>query len=220
MELLVNCLFINLKERKDRLEKTLIELEKLNIKGERFNAIKNDNGALGCTLSHIACIEIAIDRNYEQIFICEDDIKIIDENKFLESLKDFNNKIKNWDVVLVSGNNFQPYYKVNVCDSCIKINNCQTTTGYIIKKNYYSKLLQNFKESAKMLVEKNNTKNWAVDVHWKKLQKEDSWFLIIPVNIVQYEGYSDIEKKNINYEDIMKKVDKQKLRNRYGFRLV
>ena len=50
------------------------EFEKLGIEAERVNARKNHNGALGCTFSHIACLQLAKKRNYEHVFICEDDI--------------------------------------------------------------------------------------------------------------------------------------------------
>ena len=74
MDILQNTLYINLEHRVDRKEHVTKELEKIGVKGERFNAIKTKNGAIGCTLSHIKCLEIAKERNYEEVFICEDDI--------------------------------------------------------------------------------------------------------------------------------------------------
>jgi len=59
MELFKNTLYINLHERTDRKEHVEKELEKMNIQGERVEAIRNDVGAIGCSLSHIKCLEIA-----------------------------------------------------------------------------------------------------------------------------------------------------------------
>ena len=59
MNLFENTIFINLEKRKDRLKHVLNEFKKLNIKGERFNAIQSRYGAIGCSLSHIECLEIA-----------------------------------------------------------------------------------------------------------------------------------------------------------------
>ena len=70
MDIFEHTLFINLDHRKDRLEHVEKEFEKMGIQGERFNAIKPSSGAVGCTLSHIKCLEIAKERDYEQVFIC------------------------------------------------------------------------------------------------------------------------------------------------------
>ena len=67
MDLLKNTFFINLESRIDRLEHAEKEFEKLGIEAERVNARKNHNGALGCTFSHIACLQLAKKRNYEHV---------------------------------------------------------------------------------------------------------------------------------------------------------
>ena len=54
-----NVLYINLNKRKDRLEHVKKELLKIGITGERFRAIKLKNGRLGCSMSHLKCLEIA-----------------------------------------------------------------------------------------------------------------------------------------------------------------
>ena len=54
-----NVLYINLNKRKDRLEHVKKELLKIGITGERFPAIKLTNGRLGCSMSHLKCIEMA-----------------------------------------------------------------------------------------------------------------------------------------------------------------
>ena len=73
-KLFENSLFINLEHRTDRLAHVISELNKMNIPGSRFNAIKTTDGAVGCTLSHIKCLEMAIEAKAPYIFICEDDI--------------------------------------------------------------------------------------------------------------------------------------------------
>ena len=79
MNLFENILFINLKHRKDRLKNSIKQLNLLkkqipNINWERFEAIKHDNGAIGCAMSHLECLYIAKEKNWEHVFICEDDI--------------------------------------------------------------------------------------------------------------------------------------------------
>ena len=67
MELFKNTFYINLEKRKDRNEHVLNELRKIGIKGKRFNAIVAKDGAVGCTLSHIRLLEIAMKEDYEEI---------------------------------------------------------------------------------------------------------------------------------------------------------
>jgi len=132
----IPTIYINLEHRKDRNENVLKELSKIQIDfPERFNAIEMKNGAIGCSLSHIKCLEIAIKRNYEYIMICEDDIEILNPSLFVENINKFLNSQIEWDVVLIAGNNMIPYNFVT--DYCIKIYNCLTTTGYIVKNKYF-----------------------------------------------------------------------------------
>jgi hypothetical protein len=54
-----------------------------------------------------------------------------------------------------------------------------------------------------------NKSEYACDMYWKRLQRVDRWYLITPMSIIQRPGYSDIERKNVNYEknmlDLMKR---------------
>jgi glycosyl transferase family 25 len=210
MELLKHTLYINLEERIDRRIHTCNELEKIGIKGERYNAKKTKNGAVGCTISHIGCLELAKQRNYPYVFICEDDITFLEPDIFLSSLKNFEKspQFMNFDVLIIGGNNCPPYEKL--CDSYIKISNCQTTTGYIVKSHYYDTLLQNFKDSALNLMKYPERKNaFALDIYWKKLQQIHNWYMIIPPTVVQYANYSDVEEREVDYNGLMMDLDKK-----------
>jgi GR25 family glycosyltransferase involved in LPS biosynthesis len=198
----IPTIYINLEHRKDRNESVLKEFAKIKtLNPERFNAIKMKNGAIGCSLSHIKCIEIAIKRNYEYIMICEDDIEILNPSLFVENINKFLNSQINWDVVLIAGNNMIPYNFVT--DYCIKIYNCLTTTGYIVKNKYFSTLLNNYKEGVTKLMKEQTNESYKIDKYWKLLQNKDNWYMIIPPTIVQKEDYSDIEKKVTNFRNYM-----------------
>ena len=209
--LLENTIFINLNERTDRLEHILNELPKIGIKNaERFNAIRTKNGAVGCTLSHIKCLEIAKQNNYPHVFICEDDITFLNPDIFKKSLQKFanSNYYNEFDVLLLAGNNCPPFERSN--DYCIRISNCRTTTGYVVKQHYYDKLIQNFKDGVRNLIREPDNKNqYAVDMYWRTLQINDKWYLIIPLTVVQKEGYSDIENRLTNYKHLMTDLEKE-----------
>lgn len=207
IEDLKNCIYINLEHRIDRKENIINQFNKLNIPIKRFNAIKNKFGAIGCSLSHLKCLAIAKENKWEHVMIVEDDIYFLDPEQFKINLDNFLKSNIDFDVLLISGNNFTPYVKVN--EYCLKVNNCQTTTGYIVKNNYYDTLIQNIKEGVLYLMKQPyNHRYYAIDVWWKQLQKKDNWYLLIPLNVIQMVGYSDIEKKVTNYTNVMVKYDK------------
>jgi len=209
MDLLENTLFINLEDRKDRLEHALNEFEKMGIKAERVNAVKLKNGAIGCTMSHIKCIELAKERKYEQVFVCEDDITFLNVDLFKENIEKFyDNDDILWDVLIVGGNNVPPFQQVE--PYCARVFSCQTTTGYIVKRSYYDTLLKNFKDSVRNLIKTpENKREFALDIYWKRLQMQDFWYMITPPTVTQYENYSDIEEQVTNYDHLMLDMDKK-----------
>lgn len=199
----IPVIYINLDKRTDRKEHILNELKKIGVEdATRFKAIELENGAVGCSMSHLKCLEFAKKENYEMVFICEDDIQFLHPDMFLTQLKLFlDSSFLKWDNVLVAGNNMIPY--IPISDFCIKVFNCQTTSGYIVKKSYYDKLIQNYKEGIQKLLKDPSNNDYKIDKYWFKLQREDNWYLIIPLSIVQKEDYSDIEKKVTNFSKYM-----------------
>jgi GR25 family glycosyltransferase involved in LPS biosynthesis len=198
----INVMYINLASRMDRNTHVQEQLKKIGVNNpERFNAIRLEDGALGCSMSHLKCLEHAKKNNYETVFICEDDIEFLHPAQFLKQLHSFLNSAISWDVVLVAGNNMLPYLPVN--DTCIKILNCQTTTGYIVKREYYDTLIDNYKTGIQNLLKEPTNNDYKIDKYWFKLQRKDNWYLIIPLTVVQREDYSDIEKKVTNFKNYM-----------------
>jgi glycosyl transferase family 25 len=193
---------INLDERRDRWSHALEEFAKIGIPSpQRVSGIRREKGTLGCTLSHIHCLEEAIRQNYESVFICEDDITFTNTIVLLESYREFMEKVNiKWDVLIVGGNPCPPYARLPQTDKCVRVVNCQTTTGYIVKKHYYNTLLQNFRETADKIQKGENA---HIDIHWKHLQGKDRWFMLFPLTVVQYKSYSDIEKRVVDYGHLM-----------------
>jgi glycosyl transferase family 25 len=203
----IHIVYINLDTRPDRKEHIQKEFNKLGINNfERFKAIQLENGALGCSMSHLKCIENAKKNNYEFIMVCEDDIEFTMPQLFLKQLSTFWNSNIDWDVILIAGNNMIPYKPIN--NTCIQVYNCQTTTGYIVRNQYYDILINNYKEGIKKLMKEPTNNNYKIDKYWFKLQQQDNWFLIIPLSVVQKEDYSDIEKKVTNFQSYMLNYNK------------
>ena len=74
--------YINLEHRTDRKEHVELQLKTLGIEASRFDAIKMENGAIGCSLSHLKLLEQALENQYDHILIMEDDITFLDPELF------------------------------------------------------------------------------------------------------------------------------------------
>lgn len=202
-----HVLYINLEHRTDRRAHVEQQLHNIGIhNAQRFNAIKMENGAIGCSMSHLQCLEIALANDWDQVMIVEDDILFLDANVFLTQ---FSKCItgNDFDVLLLGGNNKPPYMRID--DSCIQVQSCYTTTGYIVKKHYYKALIANIREGIEKLTAEPSKPNlYAIDVYWTKLQKEGRWLLITPLTVIQIDGYSDIDKRMTSYKALMTGLEK------------
>ena len=207
-----NIFYINLEHRTDRKEHVEKELLKIGVRSaQRFNAIKMENGAIGCSMSHLRILQDAQKNNLDHILIVEDDITFLDPELFKNQINKFFETHKNdWDVVLLAGNNMPPYK--NIDDTCIQVSRCQTTTGYIVNGQYIKTLLQNVKIGLTHLINKpTEHSKYAIDKYWFILQQLYKWYLIVPLTVVQREDYSDIEKRVTNFEKHMLDVDKEQM---------
>jgi glycosyl transferase family 25 len=202
-----HAFYINLTSRPDRKVHVEKQLSQLGIMAERFNAIQLQNGAIGCSMSHLKCLETAQKNKWDHVLIVEDDILFTNPKVFIEQLNSFLTNHFEFDVVLLAGNNIPPYTKID--NSCIKVHNCQTTTGYLVKSHYFETLIQNYKEGIQhLLKEPGNRFYYAIDKYWFRLQERDKWYLITPLTVVQREDYSNIEDKITNYTNCMVDLDK------------
>jgi glycosyl transferase family 25 len=203
-----HAFYINLESRVDRKQHVEEQLTNIGICAARFNAIKLTNGAIGCSMSHLKCLEIAKQNNWEHVLIVEDDILFLNPELFKNQLNKFFKSHSDFDVVLIAGNNMPPYQKID--DSCVKVYRCQTTTGYIVQRHYYDIMISNIKEGIQKLM-KNPEQHvqYAIDKYWFRLQEKDNWFLITPLTVTQREDYSDIEKRHTNYTRVMVDLDKE-----------
>ena len=210
-----NIVYINLEHRTDRKAHIESQLKMMNFNTfDRFNAIKLSNGRVGCSMSHLRCLQLAKDRNYDHLLICEDDTTFLNPTLFTTQLNSFfhTKRVAHWDVILFAGNNAPPYKIID--DTCIQVSRCQTTTCYLVNGHYFDTLIENIKEGIKYLLqEPNNHLHYAIDKYWLKLQQKHNWFLIIPPTSIQREDYSDIEQRKTNYSHLMVNLDKKNLFN-------
>ena len=199
--------FINLDHRYDRAEDFYKMMEEMGIAEDHITRISGifepTNGALGCTKSHIKTIETFLESHYERCCIFEDDFDFL-SNKSLEEFCNEFQRInpKEWDMILFSG---------VVCKDepsnysfLRRISDLQTSSSYILTREYAPVLLTNMKEGAEALdVYFKGTGriigDYCLDMYWKSLQKKDRWFVSEPILGCQRPSYSDIQKKDVDY---------------------
>jgi len=228
--------YINLEHRDDRLKHVQEQMTALGLGdvSTRFNAIKMKNGAIGCSMSHLKLLEMAVEKKLPHILIVEDDILFLDvdlfKTQFKKTMQELEREMEeskeSWDVVLFSGNNIGNYRKLVVNNGnnqskknenvvAIQVSLCQTTTGYLVNGPYIPVLAQNVREGVeKLMSEPTNKNDYAIDRYWFHLQMRElsRWFLIMPVCVIQKEGYSDIEERYTNYAQVLLNVDKEWLK--------
>jgi len=85
-------------------------------------------------------------------------------NTFLEDKLD-------WDVLLLSANNYRPFEKIS--NYYIKVKNAQCTNAYIVRRHYYDTFIQVWEQSLMKLAQNPELDYiYALDQYWKILQKK------------------------------------------------
>jgi glycosyl transferase, family 25 len=189
-EFIEKVIYINLEHRTDRkaeIEQVLSEIPQEKVL--RFNAIKESHGGVGCTKSHIAVLEMAIQNKWKNYLVIEDDAIWASQ----DSYRLFCELIKNPFDVLTLGIAHAKY------TADYKLVSGQTTTAYLVQDHYYPVLLENFKEGLHNFLTTGNYGVYALDQYWKRLQARDNWYAVIPSLFVQRPSYSDIEKRITDY---------------------
>lgn len=193
--------FINLNHRLDRkehIEKLLTDSDLIDI-SERVDAIYNKSlPHAGCVLSHILTIEKFIETGEEYCLILEDDFTANNVSTLKSDIQKLFSDGVDFDMIQLAGNHIQlndceyPYLK--------KVIDSQTTSGYIINRVFATTLLDNFKDSYRLISEFGRQHNYCLDIYWKKLQPVSKWYCFSPALGYQMDGYSDIEKSYFSYK--------------------
>lgn len=194
--------YINLDKRTDRREQIEQELKAYNLydNAERIQAIHTpEQGILGCTMSHLATLKLAKERNYNQVLILEDDFYfIIPKEELEEELNRFFSMNIPYHVCMIS-------YKINKSvpteyDFLNKVIDGQTCSGYIVHHSFYDKLINIFEEAIPPLRETNQHWIYANDQIWKRLQPESNWYALTKRCGRQRDGFSDNSNKYEIYD--------------------
>ena len=203
------ALYINLDYRVRRRERVEAEFNKHSLVVQRVAAIQGNpgietdviDGQVGCALSHIKCINMAIKKKWKTLLVLEDDVEFKEDatNLFMDY---FSRVPKNWDMIYLGGNHYG--YDLTgidrtkfpsltyVAENVYKTTHTLTTHAYAIKHTMYRKVV-----TALSLMNK------EVDISIAKLHPQNNVYVFRPNIAWQRSGFSDINNTACNY-DFMK----------------
>lgn len=198
-----HCLYINLDDRPDKRDIAEKEFAKHGINVERVSGIKGNPsglqtvgkpGDVGCTLSHVKCVQIAKDRGWSEVVIFEDDATFKDGfNVLFDNY--FSQVPSDWEMVYFGGNHWGRDLKMKynpqltrVSPNIARTTHTLTTHAYIIRDSMYDAVIEHLGKASKQ-----------VDVMYADLQSSYNVYTFRPSLVWQIPCRSDINGKDCDY---------------------
>lgn len=185
-----NVVIINLARRPDRWQSVMRQLEALGITMfHRFEAIDAgpDDGNRGCTASHKAVMKMIIDRGWERCLIFEDDFARRFEDVQLQ-FKALEPEIPaDFDMLYLGGHyGTDPQYWHS--KHLIRIGQMKTTSSYGVSLKAARELYE--------LIPADTCD--SIDNLYASYNESKKCFIVEPRFFVQYNNYSDLQKREMN----------------------
>lgn len=195
--------YINLDKRDDRKKEFLEEMKKIGIDSNKIVRIPAiyipEKGDLGCSKSHIKTLELFIKSPHKNCIIFEDDFEFtLNKEEMNNIINKFFQRNIDYDILMLSSNDMVTPEDTEY-NFLKKTINSQTTSGYIVNKNFAKEILQNFKEGLILLENNHDNKGYVLDQHWKSLQPDSNWYTFNPKLGKQRKSYSDINYEVVDY---------------------
>ena len=196
---IAKIIYINLERRLDRLHEITEELTKFSLEGERFNAIPNSNGIVGCGYSHLEVLKLAKQRGYKNILILEDDFTfLIPKEEFEKELTMLFEKEIQFDVCMLAYNLMESETIVHT-PFLKRVLSEQTASAYIVNSTYYDTLINLYNVAIPLLEKTGQHWIYANDQIWKRLQRKDNWVCFTTRIGKQRASYSDNGQSYVDY---------------------
>jgi hypothetical protein len=197
---------VNLDKRADRWEKVSKTFEEVGIKDViRYSAVDGNEldltnvkynerllkGELGILQTHLNLLQEAKDEGLKEIVIMEDDVVFTDE------FKDFDKYLadvpSDWDMIFVGGNHMYGDTPHVINDRVLKVNGTVAIHCIIIREPIFDVILAIASDRKKQ-----------IDNYYADIQKGYNVYSFTPNMALQYEDYSDIQGRNVNYDQFLK----------------
>jgi GR25 family glycosyltransferase involved in LPS biosynthesis len=166
-----------------------VDAKTLNNKPPNFPTV--EQYATG--LSHIRCIEKALQQNLPMVMICEDDIVFSDDAE-LRIKRLVENAPDDAEMLYIGFTpmfNHPVYYHVS--ENIVRLeNNCSGAWCYIVKASMYERILQDF----------NSPEAWEIDNLYWSYHKEGHCYSMMPFCSYTADGFSDNANKQMQWPKI------------------
>ena len=158
-----------------------------------FDRMIMSNGEVGCLLSHIEIIKEAEKKGFENVLIFEDDVVFCDD--FNAKLAEFMANVpSDWDMIYLGGNhNYHTGNKPEqVNKHVIKCNKTIAIHAIVVKNSIYKHILDI------------NSLTKPIDLVYEEIQENSNVYAPCISIAKQRAGYSDIRKRQVNYDKWIK----------------
>jgi GR25 family glycosyltransferase involved in LPS biosynthesis len=183
----IYCINLKIRNEKRNQMKKQFKRRKLNVK---FHIVElHQNPKMGCINSHFEIIKKAKEKKLPYVLILEDDAK------FLKGLNSIPTPPDDWDMLYLGGYIKERFSELNSNWDCIS---SWCTHAYIIHSRIYDQVLDNFDSWAK----KQDPDKVAIDEYYIDfIHQNKKSYIVKPQMIVQFDGYSDIDKNNNKWKN-------------------
>jgi GR25 family glycosyltransferase involved in LPS biosynthesis len=201
---------INLDRRTDRWDLCLKEFEKYGLNVERFSATDGNtenynlgypyDNELAGSFSHLNVIKMAKELNLNNVLILEDDVEFIENAN--ELFDDYIKQLpKDWYGLQFGGNHVYGLQRTP-SPNIAKMNRSYAIHAYALNKDsfdivieYMTKKINDVIKNGKSVIKE----SVAADYFIADLHRILNFYCFIPHLAWQKDDYSDIQKKNVNY---------------------
>lgn len=196
---------INLDERVDRWEHSKLEFKKADIldRVNRFSAIKEDDGRVGVIKSNLEIIKIAKKNKLKNVLVFEDDFKFIVDNpqEVLSTSLEQSTGL-DWYLFYLGANTHQKLIKIK--PNLILLKNSYAVHSMAYNEKSYDTFIRRY-DGIKRITNMDD----ILDVYLSKyFQNKHICLMVNPMMTTQMNSYSDIEKRNVNYNFIEERFNK------------
>lgn len=189
---------ISLPESKERRQLFRDEMKKYDIPFSIWPAIKKDNGAKGLRATFIDIFTIAVQNDFNNVLIFEDDAIVVcpDINEVMNKVI---NQLPKWyDMVYLGINAFGGFHYFH-SENLLKVKAGCTTHAVMYSKKFMEKVLA---EPIKA----------PIDMHFTEFHKDGRAFATYPLLYSQRTGFSYIENKDVNYSKLIQERFEEKVK--------
>jgi len=197
MEHIHGAFYINLDKRTDRRTEFTHECTRMDIHVERFKAIEDPIGFIGCTKSHLEVLKLARSRGLQNVLIFEDDFQfLVGKEEFTNNLRAFFTSNIEYDVLMLSYNLVK---EESYNDLVGRVKEGQTASGYIVHSRFYDTLIHNLESNLQKLIETHHHWIYMNDQCWKQVQPAAEWFYFKTRIGIQRPSFSDLSGRFVAY---------------------